>query len=399
MVKEIIISIYLCLFKLIFNIFKLFPLKKKTTFVISFKQNSMFLYNQMRRQGITDQVIFLCKNCKLDLADGNDHKIIGFETKNPINLIKAIYHLATSNNVIVDNYFGFLSAINFKKQVQCVQLWHAVGAIKNFGLKDHSVKQRSKVALRRFLDVYKRFDKIIVGSEAMAKIFIKAFNISSDNILRTGIPRTDLFFDNEAQKRIIQKLYNENQNLKEKKVILYAPTYRDYEINHFDLKLNIERMYQALHDEYVLLLKCHPVVKKHTHLDQYPGFVYDYSDYPDVNELLLITDILITDYSSIPHEFSLLNRPMIFFPYDLDEYEKSRGLWDKFNEMVPEPIVYSTDDVIKCIKSGKFNYEQIKSFSSKWNQYSLGHSSYNLVNYLFIKTPSIARNSKEKVGV
>jgi CDP-glycerol glycerophosphotransferase (TagB/SpsB family) len=97
-------------------------------------------------------------------------------------------------------------------------------------------------------------------------------------------------------------------------VILYAPTYRDHQLDQFELKLDLEKMYQELSDEYVLLLRFHPAIKSSLENNElYSNFVYDYSSSRyDANELLLITDLLITDYSSIPYEFSLLNKPMIF---------------------------------------------------------------------------------------
>ncbi|MFC4620435.1 CDP-glycerol glycerophosphotransferase family protein [Camelliibacillus cellulosilyticus] len=395
MVKEWVITVYLLFFKCLFNVFKLFSLKKKTTFVLSFKQNGWFIYNQIKKQQIPDDLVFLCKN-DIDLQL-EDAKIIGLETINPIDWIKSIYHLATSNNVIIDNYYGFLSAIAFKKDVQCIQLWHAAGAIKTFGLKDRSVSYRPKRAQKRFMEVYSKFNKIVVGSEAMANIFIEAFNLPPERILRTGVPRTDLFYDKKMQKGIIERLERQIPDLGDKKVILYAPTYRDEALDSFDLHLDLEKMAQELAGEYIVLLRLHPAIKgKWNDAGKYPKFVYDYSDYPDINELLLITDVLITDYSSIPYEFALLNKPMIFYPYDLDDYQKSRGLWRDYSHSIPGPIVYSTDEIIKWIKQGQFDLKKIEAFAKKWNEYSSGHSSQFLIDYLYMPTFGTKKLVKEK---
>ncbi|TCP19004.1 CDP-glycerol glycerophosphotransferase (TagB/SpsB family) [Scopulibacillus darangshiensis] len=376
--------LYLFVFKIQFNLCKMLPLQSKVTFVVSFGENNKFIYEEMKRQGITDDVVFLCKgSCKKDFEARGSH-VIDFETLNLLDMWRGIYHLATSRTVFVDNYYGFLSVTDFKEDVQCIQIWHAAGAIKKFGLEDAAASGRSKKAQERFLRVYKKFDKIVVGSDALANVFMKAFNISAGNVVKTGIPRTDLFFDKNAAREIAAGLAINSKIMKEKKVILYAPTFRDTELSAFNLKLDLDLMQKELGEDYVLFLKVHPAVKTKLNYEQeFPGFVYDYSDYGNINELLLITDILITDYSSIPYEFALLNRPMIFFPYDLEDYKKERGLWDDYESLVPGPVVYTTGDIVDKIKKQAFDLSQIEAFSGKWNQYSKGHSSENLVGLLF----------------
>src|SRR5699024_8092175 len=129
-------------------------------------------------------------------------------------------HLATCEKVIVDNYYGFLAAASFKSNVQCIQLWHAAGAIKQFGLKDPDIHGRSKRAYKRFNKVYQKFDQVVVGSERMASIFRDSFDLTDDKILRTGIPRTDFFFDDTAKKNAEQTLAREYPIINEKKVLL-----------------------------------------------------------------------------------------------------------------------------------------------------------------------------------
>lgn len=383
--REFLIMLYLYFFKIQFNICKTFPLRSKVTFVVSFGGNSKFIYEEMLRQGINDDVVFLCKgSCKSEFEAFKGNKVIDFESVNLIDMFRGIYHLATSKKVIVDNYYGFLSVTAFRENVECIQVWHAAGAIKKFGMADASFGKRSQRAQERFLRVYEKFDKVIVGSDALANIFMKAFNLSAGNVVKTGIPRTDLFFDKNVTGKIAAGLTSEDKDIQGKKVILYAPTFRDDELSEFNLKLDIDLMQKELGNDYVLFLKLHPAIKGQTNFEQeYPGFVYDYSNYSNINGLLLITDILITDYSSIPYEFALLNKPMIFFPYDLEEYQKQRGLWDDYESLVPGPVVYTTGDIVDKIKQESFNLAQIEIFSSKWNQYSKGHSSENLVGFLF----------------
>ncbi|MFC7394481.1 CDP-glycerol glycerophosphotransferase family protein [Scopulibacillus cellulosilyticus] len=399
MVRELIISVYLYIFKILFNIFKWLPLKNKVSFIATFGQNSLFVYEEMQRQSVDYEVVFLCKpSCWQEFKDINHTKTIMFETNNVVDLIKSTYHIATSRYVFVDNYYGFLSVVKFKESVECIQLWHAAGALKTFGLKDKSVQHRSASAKKRFLNVYQKFNRVVVGSEVMANIFIEAFDLPSYKILRTGVPRTDLFFDQDYKKQIVSYLYSENQHLKNKKVILYAPTFRDHQLDHFDLKLDLDKMYEELNGEYVVLLRFHPAIKDQTvnFQEKYPKFFFDYSSYPNVNDLLFVTDVLISDYSSIPYEYALLSKPMIFFPYDLKEYQSQRGFWENYEQSVPGPVVYTTRELVNQIKNHQFDLDEIQSFSKKWNLYSNGHSSENLVKYLFTEEASVKLQSRKR---
>ncbi|HDR7644699.1 MULTISPECIES: CDP-glycerol glycerophosphotransferase family protein [Bacillus] len=385
MIREIMVEIYLILVAILHSMMKVFPIKKKVTFIMSYGENLFFIYEEMQRQGINCEVVFLYKStCKYEVDNYSNVKSYKFETRNIFHTIKSVYHLSTSQYVIVDNYFGSLAKIKFKKGVECIQIWHAAGAFKKFGLLAPSLKKRSLRAQNRFMDVYKNFHKIVVGSEALADIYKKAFALSDNNILKTGIPRTDLFFDEQRQKKVKDNIFIVNPKLKDKKVILYAPTFRDKELVDFDLHLDIDEMYRQLKGEYILIIKLHPAIRNICNYEEkYAGFLYDYSLYPNINDLFLVTDILVTDYSSIPFEFCLLNKPMIFFAYDLKKYMKKRGTIGDYISDVPGPVVYTTEEVVQVITDGKFKIDSINNFTLKWNEYSIGDSSKHFVNMLF----------------
>ncbi|MEK4581218.1 MULTISPECIES: CDP-glycerol glycerophosphotransferase family protein [Bacillus] len=385
MIREIMVEIYLILVAILHSMMKVFPIKKKVTFIMSYGENLFFIYEEMQRQGINCEVVFLYKStCKYEVDNYSNVKSYKFETRNIFHTIKSVYHLSTSQYVIVDNYFGSLAKIKFKKGVECIQIWHAAGAFKKFGLLAPSFKKRSLRAQNRFMDVYKNFHKIVVGSEALADIYKKAFALSDNNILKTGIPRTDLFFDEQRQKKVKDNIFIVNPKLKDKKVILYAPTFRDKELVDFDLHLDIDEMYRQLKGEYILIIKLHPAIRNICNYEEkYAGFLYDYSLYPNINDLFLVTDILVTDYSSIPFEFCLLNKPMIFFAYDLKKYMKKRGTIGDYISDVPGPVVYTTEEVVQVITDGKFKIDSINNFTLKWNEYSIGDSSKHFVNMLF----------------
>lgn len=386
MAREGLIEAYLLFIKVIFSICKFFPLREKVTFITSFGDNCQFVLDEMNKQQLPIQKVILHKSgSTLQSEDDGQTIVLPFETGSIIHLLRSIFHLATSKWVIVDTYFGLLAAVDFKKEVTCVQLWHAVGAVKQFGLRDPSVQHRSKRAKKRFLDVYRRFHYVVTGSERMATIFKESFQLEDQQLIRTGVPRTDFFFDKVAQAQTTQDFYQQFPELKDKKIMLYAPTFRDDDLHASAIALDLDALYHALFSEnYVLILKLHPAVTMTEDFEQkFPGFVYQIQNGFHINELLLITDLLITDYSSIPFEFSFLRKPMIFFAYDLEEYAAQRGFWEDYATSMPGPVVSTTKELIENIHLADVQVEYIESFHHKWNEYSTGQASKQLVDWLF----------------
>ena len=382
--REMVISLYLGAFKLIFNVCKLFPLKNKVVFLVSFTENTHFIYDQIKKDKLVITTVFLCHPRCYDGLKATGELTYLFETKNILQTLNGIFHLATAKTIVVDNYYGFLGTVKFRDSVRCTQIWHAAGAIKQFGMKDPTNKDRSPQALARFKKVYQQFDQIVVGSEFMERIYEKAFLAKPSSFLRTGVPRTDFFFQDLQMEQVRQILYEENPVFKEKKVLLYAPTFRKDQVALTELPLDLTKMYEALKEDYILILRLHPKVRSTTDFSQvYPGFVYDYSHYPTVNDLLVITDILISDYSSIPMEFAFLRRQMIFYAYDFEEYKQANGFWEDYECSMPGPVVKTTDMVIEALIEANFDVEKITQFSKKWNEYSTGNASTMLVESIF----------------
>lgn len=364
---------------------RLFPIQNKSVMVSSFGDNTDYVAREILRQNKGDVVILKAKKSaySFDHLGLDKKRIITFDRLHIIDYIRSMFHLATAKVVFVDNYFAFLSVMHFKPDVKCIQLWHAAGAVKKFGMEDPTFSSRSVAAQKRFLNVYKRFDKVVVGSDEMIPIFKSAFNLKDEQFLKTGIPRTDFFFDGDAMDTAQQAVLNAFPAIRDKKVILYAPTFRRDQLSGQEIALNVDKITATLGPEYMLLIRMHPAVRIDNG-DSYAEGVIDVSGYPNIHHLLVVTDYLISDYSSLPYEFALLNRPQIFYAYDLDAYEKESGFWHAYEGVVPGPVAHSTDEIIDLISNNDFDMERVEDFSDSWNRYSTGQSSTTLVNDLKI---------------
>ncbi|MGM9919659.1 MAG: CDP-glycerol glycerophosphotransferase family protein [Bhargavaea sp.] len=382
--KDVLISLYVRLFAFIFTAFKAFPLQKKTVFLSSFGNNAWHLANELGKED-NQPVIFLNDSrCRIDFADTTParKKVYTFETANIRDMIISIYHLATARYVFIDNYVGVFSGLRFRKEVEPVQLWHAAGAIKRFGWTDPETSKRSRRSQERFQAVYNRFSWIPVGSEKMKSIFIESFKMDAGHFLPTGVPMTDFYFDLAAVAKGVENVLLEYPAARGKKIVLYAPTFRKDQLSQQNLALDFRELLNSIDEEFVVMVRLHPAVMENSKLPEHPRLI-DAGSYPKVNELLAAADILVTDYSSLPFEYALLRRKMVFYLYDLEEYSKKTGIWAVSGDFFPGPVAATTHDVISHINDPAIDYSRIDDFNAAWNKYSDGCSSRKLIDRIY----------------
>lgn len=292
---------------------------------------------------------------------------------------KSFKLLAGSRFIFLNDNFFPLAFMQFSPKNIVVQLWHAPGAFKKFG---GSVDFKSRKILEK---ASKNTDYLIVSSSNIQDYYSEAFQIPKTKIKPLGLPRADYYFENHDIDDLKSKFFEKYDLSGDKKIVLYAPTFRDEEKynNVFDY-LDLEKFNQSLGDEYILALRLHPKIKKfYSGEISSKGKYIDCSDYSSEQELLLISDILITDYSSIMIEFALLNKPIIFFTYDFESYlTEERGFYFDFKSTVPGPVVYDSNQLIDVIKSNSFDENKISEFvKTQFNEMD-GQSSKRVVDYL-----------------
>ena len=295
---------------------------------------------------------------------------------------KFLYLYATSRAVVVDDYFRLLNIVDKREGVKLFQLWHACGAFKTFGFS-----RLGKLGGPKQQDVnHRMYDCAIVSSQEIAKHYAEGFGLSDECVFATGIPRTDIFMDEEYSKGVKEAFFNKYPQLKEKKILLFAPTFRGIgQVSaYYPLdKLNPSELYESLGEEYAVIIKLHPFCKERYQIEEkYKDYIIDLSEESELNDLLFVTDLLITDYSSVIFEASLLNIPMLFYAYDLDEYISGRDFYYEFKTFVPGKIVQTKDELIDSIKTNSFDKEKIDSFKTRFFDSLDGKSSERVANII-----------------
>lgn len=352
------------IFGFIFNLFSKSKVNdNQIAFVVddknSFKGNFQYIKREFSKRGDFDFVFF---------------------NKNSLS-ISNIKKLAKSKYIFLNDNFLAIAFMNFNKDSKIFQLWHASGAFKKFAASSSDNKEEIAVIAK----ASKKTDYLFITSENIKGFYRDAFRIDENKIKSFGIPRTDYYFEDKDIKKLRENFDERYPIAKNKKILLYAPTFRDNEEdNNVFNYLDLEKFNNALSEEYVLALRLHPKINQFFKgdIDTKADFI-DVSDYKNEQELMLISDLLITDYSSIMIEFALLNKPIIFFTYDYDRYlTKDRGFYYDFESNVPGDIVKTDDELIKLIKEGSYNTEKHNSFLKMQFDYLDGNSSKRIVDFI-----------------
>lgn len=372
-------------------LFSLLPLRNKVVFASTHARS---LGGNMKC--IYDELVARDCNVRLVFLDGDRGVGFGGKLKTLWKGVLGEYHIATARVFIVDDYYFPLYVASPKPQTAIIQTWHACGAFKKVG---YSVLDKSFGAsdeLVRRVRIHSNYTACLVASHNAVPAYSEAFGQPAERFVpEVGIPRTDIFFD-EARKAAAEGAVRQRYELPEdKRVILYAPTFRGDSRHeaayHDDLDLGL--LADRLRDDYVLLLRLHPFVASQAAIPSAArGFAIDASDYPDINDLMLVSDVLLTDYSSAIYEFSLLERPMVFFAPDYEAYEAERGFYFDYATGVPGPLFTTSAQVADFLAAGDFDMERVRAFRAESFDAADGHSSARVVDQLVLpKLPGACR--------
>ena len=281
--------------------------------------------------------------------------------------------LVYSSQVVVTDDYCPLFRDNSKRPGQYyVQLWHAAGAFKKFG--------KYGLTLYPGIDgMYHRdYDLVTTSSDRVSAIYADAFQIDESRIKALGVPRTDKYFDRQFIDQRKQHVYTVYPELKDKQVIVYAPTFREEKkVRVYLPHINYKAINDALSDDQVFVICPHPLMEKDDNKWNFDKImmVQDVA----TSDMMLIADLLITDYSSIIFDYSLLNKPMAFFCYDYDTYE--RDFYLDYDSELPGEILKTTEELIDYLRREEFDVdERLTVFKEKFMSACDGHSTERVVN-------------------
>ena len=254
---------------------------------------------------------------------------------------------AQARVIILEDFYPQLHSIHKRPETKIVQLWHACGAFKAFG---YTCLGKPGYAPQSSMN-HRNYDLVPVSSPSLIDIYAEAFAVNPDNVKALGVPRTDSLFDESCLASKREEMYRKYPILKGRKVVLFAPTFRgDGNKNAFypEEAFDAESFLAALPEDSVLIVKHHPFVSSPLRDLDEDGRILDLTGKDHINDILTVTDLMITDYSSAIFEAVLLKVPMLFYAFDEEDYIRSRDFYFGYRTFVPGDVVSDQESLAEA---------------------------------------------------
>ena len=370
--KKVIVTLGKVFLNCIYYIFRILPVEDQVVF-ISMQSNKKSLDFEMLEECLkfedpSAKLVFLCKKMESKLSTKLDYIKYVFCMTGYV--LKAMYYLASSRVCVTESYCVPISILKHRKDLTILQIWHASGAVKKFGYQSLDTAEGKSKELAEIMCMHKNYNYAIAPSEVTREIFSKAFNIEKEKIVKLGLPRLEYITDSRYNKA--KEIYSKYPELQNKKVILYAPTFR----NGKNIDLTEILNYPLDKSKYKLIIKLHPlaqnIVPEENIIDS------KYTSY----DLIKIADYIITDYSALSIEASLLEKPIFIYNYDIDEYEKDRGLNVKFEEELKTFTSKKFSDIMSKIEKSDFDIGEIIRYKEKYIEVDIKDTTTKLSKFI-----------------
>lgn len=368
--KKILEAIGITILKFFANFIYLFlkcmPTKNRIV-MISRQSNNITLDFSLLRDKINE----LYNNVELKILCHKLEEGIKNKIKYCFYILKIMYYLATSKVCVLDGYCIPASILKHKKKLKIIQIWHASGAIKKFGYQILDKKEGSNSEIAKLMCMHKNYNYIIAPSKITGEIFAEAFNTPIEKVVQLGLPRLEYIVNKKYD--LTEQIYKEYPKLKSKENILYIPTFRkDNKINLVEelLKAEIDK------EKYNLIISLHPlddtIVPEEYLIDK------KYSSF----DLIKIADYIITDYSALSIEASLLEKPVFLYVPDYEEYVKNRGLNISFDKELKTFTSKKISDIMTKIEKKDYDMKELIAYKNKYINVDSSTSISDLSRYL-----------------
>jgi len=296
---------------------------------------------------------------------------------------KQMLLLARQDYIFVDDVAPTFTWMRLAKGVCLVQVWHSGGGFKSVGYTRFGKRASPHPAF----SFHRYYTYALAGSDSLIETFQEMFGIDRESILPLGIPRIDGFLSEKAQSAGLSRLYDAYPGLKGRQMYFYCPTYRGagQSVAYFDFSvIDFGRLGEFLkRQNAAMTIRLHPFVKQAVPIPSgLEELFYDLSAYPDINDIFYGADVMITDYSSAYYEYALLRRPMLFYTFDREIYEATRGVYQDVKDSAPGKVCDTFDELMAALESYDYDFEKTQAFLSVHYGHSEQNASDRLLDYI-----------------
>lgn len=353
----------------VYAILKLFPVKRGKVVFLSRQSDRISLDFQRLKDELESrperpQVVVIC--CTMDSLP-----------RFAAATFRSLYHLATSSVCVLDTYWPAVSLLHHKKTLTVIQMWHSIGKIKQSGLVSVGRTGGRSALVAKTLKMHANNDYVIAGAAAFNPFYCDSFGIQEEQIVNLGLPRIDFLMEDNNERGRLEEAYPE---LKGKKLVLYAPTFRRGMETGLLTFCEAVGEFPGIH----VIVKGHPLQQlektERVSEEQAAGEILDIGDDWSTLELLKACDYLITDYSAIAVEAACIKRKTYFWVYDYESYIKNNGLNVPIKEEVGGNASEDIREIFRRIADGDFNEEQFDAYVKKYTLSDLGHSAADIAD-------------------
>ncbi|MCL1891108.1 MAG: CDP-glycerol glycerophosphotransferase family protein [Coriobacteriia bacterium] len=351
--KSLLTALYYAFLGLAYRTFSL--VHKQSTALILYKftgslaGNLAALYQRILERGVDKQcsVVLQCSD-----GVGEKMKLFGY--------IKLVNNLAKARYVFVDGSVPLLKHIKLVPNTKLVQLWHGGAGFKRAGLARFGNAQS---VFPNHLS-HRQVAHALAASPPLTRVFSEVIGIPEDRFFTANMPRLNTLVDSENVERVKTEFFSKYPQFQEKRIILFAPTFRGglSQAYYPYSMMDFEKMHEILGNDSVLVVKMHQGIKELPLLDKYASNMIDLSKQAEINDLLVVSDVLITDYSSTYYDYALLKRPMLFYCFDKYVYENTRGVYQTVDDGAPGKVVNTFDELLLALQTEDYDYDKTLAF-------------------------------------
>jgi len=258
---------------------------------------------------------------------------------------KIYYQIFTSKVIVTDDYLKYLRFFRLRPKQKVIQIWHAGGAFKRFGLDAPSNLSRLEE-----LKTHSQYSDVVVSSEHCRQFYAHAFGVGMDVVKALGIPRTDMLINPDERRRMRDKFFERHPKNEGKKIIVFFPTFREEAGKKcpYNPQIDWSELDRSLAKDELFIIHKHPVMTEDFLKGRFYDRIKDYT-YEPTSMLLSAADVIVTDYSSVIFDAALLSLPTVFYCPDFDTYE--RDFYLRYPEDLPGPVVFSVDELMDTVRS------------------------------------------------
>lgn len=351
----IIIRLGILGLNIIFAVMKCLPVKNKITYISRQMDTTpldfQMLIEQMQKADPTIQHVVLAKMLKKGMKNHIQYCF---------HMFVQMYHIATSHMVILDTYCIPVSILKQRQSLIVIQIWHALGAFKKFGYSILDQEEGSSSKVAHLMKMHKNYTYVFSSSEYTKPYFAEAFHVSLAQVQVFPLPKTDLLIDADKKQAIVEHIYQCYPQLKkhQKKVIVYAPTFRKEDQQ---LQQAIQDLIECIDFEhYDLVLKLHPLTEFQIHDSR---IITD--NQLTSLEFFHVADFIVTDYSAVIFEASLLEKPLFFYAFDYDNYMEKRDMYIDYQKDLPGQIFKDPQELFWHIQHDQADLKRIQQFAAR----------------------------------